>query len=116
MTPTDIRIAMAEIDGYVLPFEKHWQESIQGWDLEDNRGMHLHNYPQDFNAIAEFRKRHITNSSNLNLDYIYELTKVCDVGSEEEWRTLEVFKCVDATTLQHCEALIKTLAPEKWKD
>ncbi len=123
MKEQDIRVAMAEIDGY--KFIKDWTDTtFEGgsavgdvWQYPDGsthwaENSDLPNYPQDLNAIAEFRKRHIT--FNLEDTYCVHLYSALnrDISSE----LIERYEYINATPLQHCEALIKTLAPEKWKE
>lgn len=129
MTPTDIRIAMAEIDGYDIsnynllkdneivlscaPYTK--LEQFLHFTGEDEQDI-IPNYPQDLNAIAEFRKRHITSDTLLAKLYVNLHTVI--TGTKRWMNSIlgAKYHMLELTAEEWCEALIKTLAPEKWKD
>lgn len=110
MKEQDIRIAMAEIDG-----------NNKCYDVTSSGDLIFYidcpNYPQDLNAIAAFRKRHI-NTDRLEELYainLYEIQRF-EVNIKLMSFNHMIYHIANSSALQHCEVLIKTLAPEKWKE
>ena len=87
MSPDEIRVAMATIDGFGI--------GKLGFDLAPD-------YANDLNAVARVEKS-LTNSQWWF--YVENLTEVCGAG---------VALCISANALQRCEAILRTLG--KWKE
>lgn len=134
MTPEEIRIAMAEVDGWELDanvgnhpdegyivetFYRNKSKSVFAYALSE-----LPNYPFDLNAVNGVEKK-------LNLwhrrYYCDQLNRIClfvDGDTQKGMVTVspvgdyhdadEEFVVISATALQRCTAILKTLG--KWKE
>lgn len=113
MTSQEIRIALAEWDGWKwngpegesFKYLTYWTPPGAKGQLNDKSIDHLPDYPSDLNAVNELEKKLKDDNSTSGL-VAYCNTLMQIVGSHRA--------CVFATASQRCEALLRTL--NKWKE
>lgn len=140
MTPEKIRIVMAELDGFVVRYRPTVigpelvvigpelvvgrRDSDKAFDKyrvrnsEEQMSSHeLPHYDEDLNAIAEFKQRHITPWNPRYGEFQYKLME-CVHGYTAKQIGIggELGGLLNAPAITICEALIKTLAPERWEE
>ncbi len=128
MKQIDIQIALAEIDGYTnIQYnnefvKKWWGNSPVGVPKnnkdKDNPFRELPDYPNDRNAVAEFKKKHIKGHL-LACVYATHLLRIIRREFDIHEELCIVDTVILASKLENifdCEALIKTLDLKKWKE
>lgn len=99
MTNEEIRIAMAELDGRLVG--GYIQGDIPMEHIFGDKFEPCANYPEDLNAVHEVEKKL---PKDKRTDYHIDLIEECGGLSN----------AIEATALQRCEAILKTLG--KWKE
>lgn len=125
MTDNEVRIAMAEVDGWVLEIREQYAgvKKVCGYGKNIHLGLgsadrdfathcaSLPEYLTDLNVVHEVEKKL---TEKLRGDYIEHLSEVCHCDGWEIMDTPDRFDMVHATARQRCEAILRTFG--KWND
>ena len=117
MTPRDMRIAIAEANGYEWTMEAHLESGYHSWqNFADQCGNEvlddeLPDYCNDLNAMHEVEK-----TLRYEMIYVINLHRICN-NDQSDWdlpTTNLQFNYVTATSLQRAEAYLRTIG--KWNE
>lgn len=123
MTSTEIRIALAEFDGWkrVAPYK--CGNTRVDWPVFEKGGMRasivsntLPNYPNDLNAVHELEKKLNEVQKTVYGETLVKV-EIVDWGyypGEAEINWNSICDLLSATASQRCEALLRTL--NLWRD
>jgi predicted RecB family nuclease len=115
MTPTEIRIAMAELDNWTNLAYRNGNR-LSGFQkagyYADRTNVAVPDYPNDLNAVHRVEER-LVDSECQKCTYIDKLVQV--TKADQHIAGGIVYWCVyHATARQRCEAILRTVG--KWKE
>lgn len=109
MKPEQIRIVIAEVCGL------HLTSVPPTW--YDQHSRIIPNYPEDLNACHKMEKVLLPEQTAKYENYLALAVYADD--KDEYWtdgiKHIQAY-CIHATSLQRCEAFIKTVCPERWAE